>query len=929
MKCISVFLLSAALASASDYLTAQAARAVIGQATFTDQSATVSASVLGAPGGVAYANDTLIVADSNRAGATPSSHRVLIYRNISSMLPSPTASIGGSGKCPLCTASATVVLGQPDFVTNDENTSVTASTLRQPTGVATDGVHVVVADTNHNRVLIWNSIPTYNNQPADVVVGQTSFTTSTGLSTPSASTLLGPQGVWIQNSMLFVADTGNDRVLIWKRIPTANGTAADIVVGQPDFQSRAQQVVVSPDSVDDQKVPIDAKSLLTPSSATSDGTRLVVSDLGHHRVLIWDTIPTSNYQAANVEIGQPSFTTHTANYAVDYDTDANYLQTPVLCTDPEGIDSYDNLYYDSVCSRTLSFPRFALINGGELFISDGGNDRILVYKSIPTTQAAAADYVIGQEKFTSQTEGSGSDQLRVPMALASDGLNLFVADPYNRRVAVYTMGEDRVPYGGVVNGASLSISATAYVQIIGTIHADEYVRIKLGDGKYTDNDVTYKHKVLSTDTLNDVIDAMVYAINAHADGAGDPNAYALADYSGSRVLLLARDAGTDGNKVTLSAWVDAVATNNATEKKNYRGLTASASGTNLTGGGDATVLAPGAIATINGNYLAYTSEAADLTQDTLPTRLANTEVYINGIRAPLFYVSPTQINVQIPWEVSDTTSISVYVRTERLEDGTIFYSAARGATIAAANPGIFAQSIGSALPRAVAFHASSYAKGIISVDGGPSVGDKITVAINDREYYYVTAGDDTLYSIRSALISLLSKDPEITVEPSVEYTRIILTAKIQGPEGNNIRVTVTVVGNVSVLSFSSTLTGASVAGALVTPENPADAGEFIYVYATGLGLPVWTSDNQSLLVTGKKYPSDGPEVTLQSSVSASLGGKTADVLSATIVPGQVGLYKVMLHINQGVATSTMSPMTLAQGSYISKVVTIPVLSRAD
>jgi len=30
----------------------------------------------------------------------------------------------------------------------------------------------MVADTQNNRVLIWNSIPTQNNQPADLVLGQ-------------------------------------------------------------------------------------------------------------------------------------------------------------------------------------------------------------------------------------------------------------------------------------------------------------------------------------------------------------------------------------------------------------------------------------------------------------------------------------------------------------------------------------------------------------------------------------------------------------------------------------------------------------------------------------------------------------------------------------------------------------------------------------
>jgi len=44
-----------------------------------------------------------------------------------------------------------------------------------------------------------------------------------------------PQGVWIQNGKLYVADTQNNRVLIYNSIPTANGAAADVVLGAPNF----------------------------------------------------------------------------------------------------------------------------------------------------------------------------------------------------------------------------------------------------------------------------------------------------------------------------------------------------------------------------------------------------------------------------------------------------------------------------------------------------------------------------------------------------------------------------------------------------------------------------------------------------------------------------------------------------------------------
>src|SRR5579872_7486930 len=153
MKCISVFFLCAAavFGQAAGFTNGQAARLVIGQATFTDQSSNSSDTVLGGVSGIAYGADTLIVADANRVGAEPSNHRVLIYQGLSNMLPSPTAALTYSRKCPVCVGQASVVLGQPNFTTTTENIPATANDLRLPTAVATDGVHVVVADTNHNR----------------------------------------------------------------------------------------------------------------------------------------------------------------------------------------------------------------------------------------------------------------------------------------------------------------------------------------------------------------------------------------------------------------------------------------------------------------------------------------------------------------------------------------------------------------------------------------------------------------------------------------------------------------------------------------------------------------------------------------------------------------------------------------------------------
>src|SRR5947209_10571489 len=121
MKGISVFFLCAAAACAADFTTGQAARLVIGQRTFTDQDSNSSDTIVGGVSGLAYAADTLFVADANRVGASPTNHRVLLFQNVSGQLPSPGAQLTYNRKCPVCVGQATVVLGQPDFASTIEN----------------------------------------------------------------------------------------------------------------------------------------------------------------------------------------------------------------------------------------------------------------------------------------------------------------------------------------------------------------------------------------------------------------------------------------------------------------------------------------------------------------------------------------------------------------------------------------------------------------------------------------------------------------------------------------------------------------------------------------------------------------------------------------------------------------------------------------
>lgn len=99
--------------------------------------------------------------------------------------------------------------------------------------------------------------------------------------------------------------------------------------------------------------------------------------------------------------------------------------------------------------------------------------------------------------------------------------------------------------------------------------------------------------------------------------------------------------------------------------------------------------APGAVLTIFGSNLAPVTQSASSVP--LPLSISGTEALVNGIAAPLYYVSPGQLNLQIPYEVNVGSEAVVSINNNGQVTTQSFL-------VAAAAPGIFTNSSGALVP---------------------------------------------------------------------------------------------------------------------------------------------------------------------------------------------------------------------------------------
>jgi hypothetical protein len=266
-------------------------------------------------------------------------------------------------------------------------------------------------------------------------------------------------------SLILNYDNGLEKTLLEVNLKGRGVLRADLILGQA--------------SASDSQINgggATAYSFSSPVDIEISGGRMVVADNGNHRVLVWNTFPTSHGEAADLVLGQGAFVSGEANRGSQNSPGAATLYDPKGL----GVDSKTLYVADTRNHRVLFYPLASLatgmnaslvlgqqdmnsrdINSGgisaasldnpqdivstgtHIAVADRDNDRALLWNTIPQSDGAPADVVLRQGDMTENSGNSGLEgptkyTLRGPSRLdVLENGSLAISDVDNHRVLIW------------------------------------------------------------------------------------------------------------------------------------------------------------------------------------------------------------------------------------------------------------------------------------------------------------------------------------------------------------------------------------------------------------------------------------------------------------------------------------------------------------
>jgi DNA-binding beta-propeller fold protein YncE len=314
----------------------------------------------------------------------------------------------------IVTQTASYVLGQPNFTSS--TVATTQNGMDQPYGLGydQDNSRLFVADEGNNRVLVFNVATSSiaNGENASYVLGQADFTSNTATTSQSSLwTAASDMAYDATNARLFVPDIFNNRVLVF------NVATSSIANGENASYVLGQADFTSNTAATTQSRMFDPQG----AAFDADNNRLFVSDVNNSRVTVFNVATSSiaNGENASYVLGQPNFTTRTRN------------------TTQNGMNIPNGVAYDPTAAR--------------LFVSEYDNSRVTVFNVATSTIANGenASYVLGQPNFTSSAAATTQGGLNQPFGISYDASNtlLFVADSRYSRVMVFGVATSTIANG--------------------------------------------------------------------------------------------------------------------------------------------------------------------------------------------------------------------------------------------------------------------------------------------------------------------------------------------------------------------------------------------------------------------------------------------------------------------------------------------------
>lgn len=615
---------------------------------------------------------------------------------------------------PLATGQAALqVLGVDSTVSA---TTPTQISLNTPFGVILPGSALtygpIVADTLNNRLMLYpaHAVGTQISATAASQVGQPSFTVNLanqGNSDASSSTFNAPVDFAGSATELYVVDSGNNRVLVfpWNPSTGAIGPAATRVIGQLDFPFYGQNLV-------------DGKGFSLaggfPAGAVLDTSatpaHLYVPDTFNNRILGYkDFTDLQDGVPADLVIGQPDFNRIVVNYP------SGNKATPT--------------------ASSLYLPTsLAVDSAGNLYVTDTGNSRVLRFPApyaSGTTKLESADLVLGQSGFTSYITDATASTLNSPvgLALTSAAANagitnsgfLAVSDAAQNRVLLFAkpfvsgmsasvvLGQPNLT-GSAPSGAATGLNSPRGVAV------DPQDRILVADSSNARVQIFDQADHLSSSAAP-LISLGGFSFPASV-GVGPSGDFWVSDSGGGRMyhypsvpaLPLANNASDTSFPVIAphSGFVDPfnnlLVTDGANRLLYFTPQVSYQNAANYS----SRPLAAGTIAalypTVTTNSIAGGTATAPANQFPLPTKLADTQVTVNGTAVPLYFVSPGQDNIILPQGLPTAGTANLLV--VRPSTGQIVGAAE--IPLQAASPGLFTNPpIGSGQLLAVNFQDGS------------------------------------------------------------------------------------------------------------------------------------------------------------------------------------------------------------------------------